>query len=466
MTHHNPPPDPFDTNLKRMLESAMDPPRPAFQDRLVRDVLAEVAKQRRLESTPRRWWGWRFVVPTAAAAGLVIAVITWMNAPPTHPRMGQVSPLYGIVTVQDNGTPQTIADMAELRSGQRIQTQSGSKARVLFDDQSQITPDPRTRLRVDQTRQGPRILLESGMIHLQAAPQPLDQFIAIETAHAQVKVLGTKLDVRLVRKPNGVEQTQVRVLEGKVDLTSGGHTVRLGPGMEGIADANQPPTRQSLVFEVNELIRLLEQTRAREKQSGRPQGLPMIVDFTTATLWSVIPGTNLSQTAPGEYSLTLKFPAFQARAYTMEGAEVPASGSGNVLRLDARFWRTDRHRAPPELLLMKVSGVGGLVQILEGDICEYQCPGNGAEIPSLVQFHLPTAAQIKSVNVPILSTNRQRDRLIITVAASARMPAICNHVQPMKHRQSYAKSRDLARERNVNEVPRHAGWMARLPTAR
>ena len=41
--------DRFDENLKRMLQSAIDQPRPAFQERLVRDVLAEVCRQRKLE---------------------------------------------------------------------------------------------------------------------------------------------------------------------------------------------------------------------------------------------------------------------------------------------------------------------------------------------------------------------------------------------------------------------------------
>src|SRR5271157_3463551 len=42
--------DRFDQNLKRMLDSALDQPRPSFQERLVRDVLDELARQRQVEN--------------------------------------------------------------------------------------------------------------------------------------------------------------------------------------------------------------------------------------------------------------------------------------------------------------------------------------------------------------------------------------------------------------------------------
>ena len=141
-----------------------------------------------------------------------------------------------------------------------VRTRAGSKAQILLPDQSKLIPEPRTSLHIARTWHGPRITLEQGTLSLEAAKQPTGKAITIESSRAHIKVLGTKLDVRRVEKPSGKQQTRVRVLSGQVELESGGQKVQLLPGTEGVADENQPPTRVSLVFEVNELIELFNQT--------------------------------------------------------------------------------------------------------------------------------------------------------------------------------------------------------------
>ena len=215
--------------------------------------------------------------------------------------VGQLSCLYGFVAVQHDGSSVAVSEVTALRSGQRVQTQTGSKAQIVLPDQSTLTPDPRTTVQIQRTRHGPKILLEQGTISVEAAKQPAGNAITIEASQTRVKVLGTKLDVRLIEKPTGARQMRVRVLSGKVEMESDGRKVMLPAGTEGIADENQPPIRVSLVFEVNELIRLFNQSQALSGQPGghAVQGMPTIVDLTTGTIWSLVPVSHMQHEYKG-----------------------------------------------------------------------------------------------------------------------------------------------------------------------
>ena len=330
--------DQFDENLKRMFESAFDPPRPGFQDRLVSDVLDEVAAQRKLarqesgtsfrravQGVSTKWWWRPWVYAGAAGATLLVAAAIWISMAAGNRAIGQVSCLYGFVTVQNGGGSQAVSEATELKSGQRIRTRAGSKAQILLPDKSKLIPEPRTSLQVARTRHGPRITLEQGTIRLEAAKQPAGKAITIEASHAHVKVLGTKLDVRLVEKPAGTQQTRVRVLSGQVELESGGQKVLLLPGTEGVAEENQPPVRISLVFEVNELIGLFNQTSVLAKQSGRAYGPPALIDLTTATVWAVVPSKSLHLNRTRQLQSALE-------VSSLSGKGVHAGGRGDSER--------------------------------------------------------------------------------------------------------------------------------------
>jgi ferric-dicitrate binding protein FerR (iron transport regulator) len=250
-------PNPLDENLRRMIESAVEKPSQGFEDRLVADVLAEVARQKghaSVRAGQRPWW----IRVAAAAAVMLIAVGIWIAVSTSGHGVGRLSRVYGVVGVQDNGVSHPIGDAVELRSGQRVETHSGSKAQITLADQSKVTPDPRTRLQIAQTRLGPNIVLEQGAIRVQAAAQPAGRSISIVAADSHVKVLGTDLDVRLVIAPGGTQQTRVHVRSGSVEMASAGRKVVLLPGTEGLAEKGKAPVRSSVVFEVNELIRLFE----------------------------------------------------------------------------------------------------------------------------------------------------------------------------------------------------------------
>ncbi len=440
--------DPFDRNLKRMLQSALDQPRPAFQERLVRDVLAEASRQRELAAirpqsnrppTPgadkivaflRRFllptgatpWRTSVVFAGATALVLMLAICIRLASTPVGGTIAEVNCLYGLVAVQDRGASQTVAQTAELKSGQRIQTRTGSRAEIVLPDNSKLVPAPRTSLQISRSDQGPRIVLEEGTVQLEAAKQAAGKSIRIEAAGAHVKVLGTRLEVRLVEKSSGARQTRVRVLSGQVEMESGGQKVLLLPGTEGLADADQPPVRSSVVFEVNELLRLLKETKTLAAHSARGYAPPAIFDLPTETLWTVVPAQRLQAAGPKLFTLKLKYPAFRVAAYTLEGAEVPVTGSGQVLRLDFSSMPAPK---TPEYLILKVPGVGGLLKETSAGVNECSLPGSESDSPALLQFHLPEAARLEQVAPEATATRNERNRVILTVVAGARLPEVC-----------------------------------------
>lgn len=420
--------DRFDENLERMFKTAFDQPNPAFQDRLVSDVLAEVAAQRKLEQA-QPWWRFRLLprlqwrslaLAGGGAAVLVIAVGLWVKMGSAGRSVARVNCIYGLVAVQNNGALRTVSEAVDLRPGQRVRTRTGSKALILLPDQTQLLPDPRTSFLIARTRFGPRIVLEQGNLSIEAAKQPPGKAISIEASGAHVKVLGTKLEVRVVEKPSGARQTRVHVLSGKVEMESGGRKVTLSAGTEGVANEGQPPERFSDVFEVNELIRLLKGTGALPGQSGRAEGLPAIIDFTTSTVWAVVPAKHLIASSPNVSELKLKFPAFRAKAYTLEGTEIPSVGAGQLLRLDVAATGS----GAPEYLIVKVPGVDGLLKTTGEDHYECEFAGSDSPVPYRIQLHLPASARLENAPPALVGTAGERDKLIVTVEAAIRLPEI------------------------------------------
>ncbi|HWH71894.1 MAG TPA: hypothetical protein VNT26_21205, partial [Candidatus Sulfotelmatobacter sp.] len=242
--------------------------------------------------------------------------------------------------------------------------------------------------------------------------------ITIQASGARVKVLGTKLEVRLVEKPTGRHQTRVRVLSGRVELESAGQKLLLPAGTEGAADEGQPPVRFSLVPEVNDLLALFNETNLRNAESGQEHGLPAIVDLTTATIWTVVPTEHLKAIGPGVSGLRLRYPAFSAKAYTLDGGEIPSEGRGELLRLDLAA------AGAPKYLLLKLPGVGGLVQTAGDGRYECNLPANERAPISLMQFRLPASAQVEELPGAVTSTALEGNKLIQTVAARLRLPQL------------------------------------------
>ncbi len=412
MSDHSPK-SPLEKNLENMLKSTLADPNPLFQERLARDVLQAVRQQGRREW---QWTRFRRVLVGMAAVVLVVVAL-WWGMDSSIPPIAQVTNLYGRVTIQSNGDTQAIQDTSELQSGQLVKTAPGSQARIVLNDQSLLLPDPRTILRVERTRKGPTVLLERGAVTIEARKQAPGQSIDISAGGSHIKVLGTKLDVRLARKPDGTEQTYVRVFSGRVELDSGGSKVLVLPGTQAVADAGQAPVRSSVVFEVNELIRLFDQTH----ESVDLEGLPAIVDFTTDTLWTVVPGKSLIRTGPGTFDLTLNYPAFGSKAYTLEGVEIAAQGNGRAFHLDTSGTPSQE---VPECLIIRIPNARGWFRIVDEGAYACKLDGSEADPLSLIQFHLPQHTQIEDVSQEIIEKTRRRNRLMVTIAARVRLPQV------------------------------------------
>jgi hypothetical protein len=352
---------------------------------------------------------------------LIVAFGIWLGTGHAPRTVGRVTCLYGNVAVQKNGSAQSVTRALELRSGQRVKTEVGSKAQILLPDQSQVVPEPRTSLQIAETRQGPRIQLESGTIGIAAAKQPPGKAITILSGRSEVKVLGTRLDVRLVERPSGTRQTVVRVLSGKVEMESAGQKVTLLAGTEGAAEEGRPPVRTSMVPEVNELIRLLQETRELAARTGRRYGPPEIIDLTTGTIWAVVPGNAFQMDARSLATVRLKYGAFGAQAYTTEGAGLPAQGSGEVLRVDLSGLPGP---SVPERLILKVPGVGGLLIATGSDSYACQLPPGGQGEPSLLQLRLPASAEVEKLSPSAGTTVVGSDEQIITVVADISLPLL------------------------------------------
>jgi len=270
---------------------------------------------------------------------------------------------------------------------------------------------------VDATRQGPVVALEQGAVTIEAKKQAPGQSIDINAGSSHIKVLGTKLDVRLAKKPDGTEQTRVRVFSGCVELESGGSKVLVLPGTEAVADEGQAPVRSSVVFEVNEMIRLFAQTR----ESDDLQGLPVIIDFTADTLWTVAPGESLVKTGPGTFDLSLSYPAFGSKVYTLEGVELVTRGSGKVLQLDTS---SAISQELPEYFIIKIPKVKGWFHTVDEGLYTCDLRGTEADPLSLIQFHLPQHTQIEDISQEIIERTSKRNRLMVTIAAQVRWPRV------------------------------------------
>ena len=328
-----------------------------------------------LPSRPRPR-GYRFIlrrgIAAAVAASILIAGwISWNLYQAAAQKAGQVRTVFGLVSLDQN-TPLTSA----IRSGQWIETHSGSQAEVFLSDRSRLLAWPRTLFQIGKTPAGQQISLTQGFIRVEAAKQAAGKHLTVDTPGSKITVLGTRFDVHVIQKPDGRKQTRVSVSEGKVNLQSGGESIILPPNTEGIAGENQPPLKRSLTPEVNEMIRLIEKNKILARQYNLKAGTPAIVDFNgdgSVTLWIVA--------SPRDKSVSPEIEKFPFEGIT----------------------------------IIKISNVKGLFKDKGRGIFELTRIAAGQKVLSLLQFRLPSTADIKELSPKPVETRKTLSRLIITV---------------------------------------------------
>ncbi|MHC4155112.1 MAG: FecR domain-containing protein [Planctomycetota bacterium] len=361
-----------------------------------------------------------------AAAAMVMASVIWF-APQGSPEVvGEVRNLHGIVRLKNGGSPENVSATANLLAGQWVELLSGSRAEILLDDQSRLLPEPRTIFRVSDGSSGREILLRRGTMAIQAAKQPPGKCLTVRTDGSRIRVLGTKLDVRLVRKPDGTGRTRVTVTSGSVELESCGETVLLVPNTEGIADEGRAPVRRSSNLEVNEMIRLFDKNNELAAQSSAEAGLPVIIDFmggSSATVWAIVPWKNVEATGTGQYLLRLRHPTFGVEAFALDGVALHVSGKGNLLFIDFSDGLT--RTTPLTHLILRIPDVEGLFRAEQGDVFQFHVKAGRPRIVTLFQFRLPESAYIEEISPEPVEMERKLNRLVLTIAADSQAPDVC-----------------------------------------
>jgi hypothetical protein len=419
--------------LDKLISQSINTQRPQFDAAVWKEKYPtelEMLKSRAGRGGASKSNVWRTIVKNrsrklAAAAVIVIAAIWFTHEGPLE-SVGQVRSLYGIVTVSNGNTPEKVVETAEIRPGQWIETVSGSKAEILLKDKSKLLPAPRTVLQIKNKKNGQQILLQRGFVAVEAAKQPLGKSLTIKTDGSQVRVLGTNLDVRLVKKPDGSKRTRVSVASGSVELESSGGKVLLVANTEGIADEGKTPVKRPSNLEVSEIVRLFNKNHELAIQSNVNAGLPAIIDFkgdSSAAVWTIIPYEKLEETEAGQYLLRLKYPSSGARVFALEGTQLPVSNQGRNLQIDFSGLAVDLSQI--NQLVLQLPEIKGIFQSGEGNIVQFDRSASSHPIVTLFQFRLPESANVEQIHPEPIETARKLNRLVITVAADSLMFEVC-----------------------------------------
>jgi len=412
----------FEENLGKMLNSAMTKGDSVFEENLTKTILTEVDKQR---SIVRYRLLFKKMSLAAAAAVIAIAAIWFANRVSTG-TVGQVRNIYGIVIISNGNTPEKVLETANIHAGQWIETLSGSKAEILLKDKSKLLPAPRTVLQVNNGGNGQQILLQQGFVAIEAAKQPAGKSLTIKTDGSKVKVLGTSLDVRLIKRPDGSKRTRVSVTSGSVELESSGEKVLLPANTEGIADEGKVPVKHPSNPEVSEMVRLFNRNKELAIQSNVKADLPAIIDFidgSTAAVWTMVPFEKLEETSAGQYLLKLKYPSTGARIFTFEGTELPVNSQGRNLQID--FSGPGFDPSQINQLILQLPGIKGIFQSDDGSMVRFDRPESSFPTVTLFQFRLPESANIEQIYPEPIETAKKLNKLLITVATDSLMFEVC-----------------------------------------
>jgi FecR protein len=404
--------DALERNLAEMLSMGRDQVTPDSEERLVQVVGREVQRQRRAQ-IQKRW----FVRTAAAAAILIVAIlIVQQSRVGSDEPIGTITDVQGLVVVSNGAGPAVVQGPRSVHAQQWVQTQSGTTAQVLLTDQSQLTPRPRTVMQLDKQKHGHVVRLERGSVAIAAHKQPPKQYLMVETPGTAIKILGTKLDVRVVERPTGAKQTRIYLHSGSVELASGGISTLLLPGMVGITEEGKAPSGESSVLEVNELRRLLRDTRQRAERTNARANMPMIIDYVSSTVWTIVPLSQFDAEPANIYSLRLKYPAFCVKAYTLEGAATDTQAEGRVLHVDL----SQRPKAAGVVtdVILRIPNATGLFRI-DDMAYELAMPAASSDCVTLLQLCLPKSAAVQAVQGQVIETSERLGRLVVTLMADS-----------------------------------------------
>lgn len=423
------PRDALDENLRRLLKATAGS-RPEFAGRLSDAVLAEVRATGRKRRRQRWLWG---AGAAAAVAAACVAVAALRPLPPEPSPLGRaplqnanmaadgrVTPRFGLVSAGSQDDSWMLEAAQSIRAGQWIQTHWGSEATILLGEGSEIALRPRTRVEIPGA--SARVMVvRQGAVRVAAVHQPPGQSIVLKTPGAAITVLGTHLEVRVVKRPDGRSETRVNVASGKVEIESGGSRALVLPNMEATVIEGEPPVVRSTLAELDVLANLWERNQRLAAEQGLAAGQPAIVQFGTgssATVWQIVHVAPPSGSQATARRLPVADSAINVVAYTLSGASLA------VQRRDDGWWvelPDAKEDEAAQRVVVKLAGVEGLFAKVNGQSFDFDVADDGTGTISLVQLWLPGTARFETATPAPIEIRRTLDRLAITVAARSRL---------------------------------------------
>ena len=138
-----------------------------------------------------------------------------LSPPPTVSTVAVVDRLEGEAFVVTGKTPHPARAGTEIAMGQGFRTSGpNSAAAVRFPDGTRLELAGDTRLRDFSVEKGKRLLLERGVLRVDAVKQPAGRPLVVVTPHSEARVIGTRFVVTV--EPGKTGSTRVAVETGKV----------------------------------------------------------------------------------------------------------------------------------------------------------------------------------------------------------------------------------------------------------
>lgn len=426
------PRDVLDENLQRLLKATAGS-RPGFERRLGDAVLAEVRTEGRKRRRQRRLWCAGAVAAVAAACVAVVALRPVPPEPspsgresPQNANMaadGRVTPRFGLVSAGSQSDSWMLDAAQNVRAGQWIQTHWGSEAAILLGEGSEIALRPRTRVEIPGAS-ARTVIVRQGAVRVAAVRQPPGQSIVLKTPDAAITVIGTHLEVRVVKRSDGKSETRVNVASGKVEIESAGSRALVLPNMEAAVIEGEPPVVRSTLAELDVLARLWERNQRLATEQGLAAGQPALVQFgagTASTVWQAVRVGRPAGSKATARRLPAADSAANVAAYTLDGTSL------TVQRRDDGWWvelPAAKKDEAEQRVVVKLAGVEGLFTKVNGQSFDFHVPDDGAGALSLIELWLPGTARFETAMPEPIEIRRTLDRLAITVAARSRLQGL------------------------------------------
>jgi len=173
----------------------------------------------------------RFLVWSAAAAAVLVVAGAFLFTKGPTPIDASVASVQGSAWVVRDDRKVPVADIREMRAGDRILTTPEARAELRYRDGSQIVVMEKSEVRLRDDGRA-RMELREGTVRCEVSPQPAGRPFIVSTPQADAIVVGTSFDLT-----SGGEETRLQTRSGRVRLSSEAGSVEVGPGEKGSATA-------------------------------------------------------------------------------------------------------------------------------------------------------------------------------------------------------------------------------------